>query len=73
MRKCDNCGKGIPKVRLDAIPETKWCVKCAEKYGPQKLKGFLVFDHKTAPVLVTIDPRDKEAIRRASRADRRER
>ena len=28
--KCEECGKGIPKTRLDAIPYTALCVKCAE-------------------------------------------
>ena len=27
---CEECGKPIPKTRLDAIPYTATCVKCAE-------------------------------------------
>ena len=26
---CENCGKQIPKQRLDAIPWTRYCVACA--------------------------------------------
>lgn len=28
---CDECGGQIPKLRLNAIPYTPFCVKCAEK------------------------------------------
>jgi RNA polymerase-binding transcription factor DksA len=28
---CDECGAAIPKLRLNAIPYTPFCVKCAEK------------------------------------------
>ena len=29
--KCDECGGVIPKKRLNAIPYTAYCIKCAEK------------------------------------------
>ncbi len=29
--KCDECGGVIPKTRLNAIPYTPFCIKCAEK------------------------------------------
>jgi RNA polymerase-binding transcription factor DksA len=28
--KCENCGQAIAKARLEAIPFTRFCVKCAE-------------------------------------------
>ncbi|HEY3393523.1 MAG TPA: TraR/DksA C4-type zinc finger protein [Lacipirellulaceae bacterium] len=28
--KCENCGQAIAKARLEAIPYTRYCVKCAE-------------------------------------------
>ena len=28
---CDECGGVVPKTRLNAIPYTPFCVKCAEK------------------------------------------
>ena len=27
---CEECGSKIPKMRLNAIPYTAYCVKCAE-------------------------------------------
>ncbi len=29
--KCVDCGIAIPKIRLEALPNTVHCVKCAEK------------------------------------------
>ncbi len=29
--KCETCGRGIAKARLDAIPYTAFCVKCASR------------------------------------------
>jgi RNA polymerase-binding transcription factor DksA len=28
---CDECGGRIPKARLELIPDTPYCVKCASK------------------------------------------
>ncbi len=28
---CEECGGRIPKLRLEAIPETPYCVKCASR------------------------------------------
>lgn len=30
--KCKDCGKEIPKERLEAIPNVVFCVDCADKY-----------------------------------------
>jgi RNA polymerase-binding transcription factor DksA len=30
--KCEGCGKVIPEERLEAIPYTRHCVRCAEKF-----------------------------------------
>ncbi|HHV62017.1 MAG TPA: hypothetical protein GXX51_05185 [Firmicutes bacterium] len=34
QKKCEICGKIIPEERLRILPETKRCVECAEKNGP---------------------------------------
>jgi RNA polymerase-binding transcription factor DksA len=34
QRKCEICGKFIPKERLKILPETKRCVECSKKNGP---------------------------------------
>jgi DnaK suppressor protein len=30
--QCERCGAKIPKARLDAIPFTPYCVKCASRH-----------------------------------------
>lgn len=32
-RRCDICGKLVPTERLEALPDTKRCVACADKIG----------------------------------------
>lgn len=32
-RSCEMCGKTIPNERLEILPQTKRCVKCAEEHG----------------------------------------
>jgi len=29
---CEGCGKKIPKARLQALPDTRYCVKCQQEY-----------------------------------------
>ncbi|MBI3839943.1 MAG: TraR/DksA C4-type zinc finger protein [Planctomycetia bacterium] len=31
---CQNCGREIPKRRLQALPHTPWCIGCARQHGP---------------------------------------
>jgi hypothetical protein len=32
-RRCEICGKLIPKERLEALPGTKRCIECARSRG----------------------------------------
>lgn len=32
-RKCEICGRPIPRERMVILPETKRCVECSEKKG----------------------------------------
>ena len=75
MKRCEVCGTVIHLARLRAVPNTPFCIDCAEEYGPKKKVGFMVSTASkgTASTLVTIDPDDTEALRRARRAHRRER
>ena len=34
--KCRDCLEEIPEERLKALPETKWCVKCAVNHVVKK-------------------------------------
>jgi hypothetical protein len=72
MRKCEVCGEEIPAGRLEALPDTRTCVKHSTVKG---YVGYMVSDFSkgTAPALVMVDPDDEEAMRRAKRANRRNR
>ena len=69
---CENCGKKIPKERMEAMPDAIHCVGCAEKHGAQP-HAFMVFGHKTASEIVIVDKKDDEAMRLAERAHKRSR
>jgi len=67
---CEICGIRIPIERLEAVPGTVRCVKHSDA---SKCLCLMDYSHKTAPSLVVIDSRDKEAVRLARRAFNRSR
>lgn len=38
MKRCDLCRRFIPPERLEALPETNRCVRCARKQGSDMRK-----------------------------------
>lgn len=32
---CEVCGKAIPAIRLELIPDTTFCVSCSAKHAPK--------------------------------------
>lgn len=48
IRKCDDCDQKIPKERLEAIPDTLYCVKCAVKHPPKPPEAELICDRASA-------------------------
>lgn len=64
MSRCHSCNCDIPKIRLEAAPGTKYCVKCVDKHEP-KIVCRLIYSHKTAPELFIA--RGGENIRRLER------
>ena len=71
MKTCV-CGSVIDPDRVAAIPNVRLCVACATENGSSR-KGYMVYSHKTAPVLMFVDTSDREAMRLADRAHRRSR
>ena len=67
---CEVCQESIPQERLDAIPGVTTCVRHS---GEAKRIGLMDFGHKTAPSLVVLDTKNKEAVRLAWRAFHRSR
>lgn len=66
---CSVCNSIISPERLEIL-NTTLCTKCSVE---EKRIGFMVYNHKTAPSLITINPNDKEGIRQAKRANKRRR
>jgi hypothetical protein len=69
---CKACDNKISKARLEVLPNTEYCIECADKHTAD-FKGFMVFSHKTAPELIKIPLTNSEAIRQAERANARAR
>ncbi len=44
---CFDCGNEIPEARLDAVPDTDYCVNCADTHAPPMV-ARMVYNHKTA-------------------------
>lgn len=52
MALCDNCGVEISAERKAAVPEERWCRQCVEEAGDvERIKGVMLWHHKTAPEL----------------------
>lgn len=65
--KCD-CGQPIPEIRLEL--GYTCCVNCSTE---KKAVCFMVFSHKTAPELISVNGNKPEQIRQAHRANARSR
>jgi hypothetical protein len=58
--ECLDCGDPIGARRLEILPTTEYCVKCADKHTPV-MGGFMLWTHKTAPEFVLMDSEKKAA------------
>lgn len=47
--KCVKCKSNIEPERLNVLPDTQICSRCAQITQPKRVKGRMVWDHKTAP------------------------
>jgi len=68
--KCDECGKHIPVGRLEAIPDTRYCVNHSKTAA---YVGVMSYGHKTAGEVAYVKGDDEEAVRLLWRAYRRSR
>lgn len=53
--KCATCINSIEDERLSVLPQTRICSKCAQRVNPPRVKGRMVYFHKTAPVIEVMD------------------
>ncbi len=64
MKHCLECGNQIPSARIEAMPDTDYCVNCADKHT-EPIIGRMIYNHKTAGEVVFAT--GKENIRRLNR------
>tara|TARA_R100000734_G_C3296779_1_gene87857 strand:+ start:572 stop:790 length:219 start_codon:yes stop_codon:yes gene_type:complete len=67
---CADCGRKISDLRATLVPESPYCIVCADDHISEKV-GFMDYSHKTAPELVIVS--GSENIRRAKRVNERSR
>lgn len=67
---CIACQCTIPQERLDAIPDTQYCVRCTDTYAPPTF-ACMDYGHKTSSDLVFAV--GKENVRRLNRQNKRSR
>ena len=50
MKKCNACINEVEQERIELL-DSSVCAKCAAKgiAQPAAIKGFMIYDHKTAP------------------------
>jgi len=68
MHSCSVCGVEIPEERVELGFNN-----CVKHSTAKPRIGFMVFSHKTAPEIAIVDSGNKEGLRQAVRAFRRER
>lgn len=61
---CAGCRQPIPEARLQAVPGTTRCVKCQGSQDT-RVKGRVVYDHKTAGAVEVLSPQAFDAAQRA--------
>ena len=61
---CFECDNEIPAARLEAMPNTEYCINCADKHT-EIVMGRMIYNHKTAGEVIIA--RGKENIRRLNR------
>ena len=64
MRKCNDCNCEIPSARLEFIPDTEYCVKCADRHTFRSV-ARIIYSHKADCELFIA--RSKEDARRLNR------
>lgn len=68
MRRCHTCHEPIAPQRLTALPDVTTCLSCSTE---EPIRGWLVWEHKTAPVFQVVTPRQHEWLQARDRKGRR--
>lgn len=63
-RRCVTCHTPIAPARLHALPTATTCVSCSTE---QPMKGYMTWEHKTAPVFQVVTPQQHEWLQSRDR------
>lgn len=66
--RCFDCGENISEARLEALPDTEYCVNCSDKHT-FKYQARMIYPHKTGGEIFIA--RTKEGARRLERESSR--
>jgi hypothetical protein len=64
MRSCKTCGDEIPPARLEALPNTRTCVKCSDV---EPVAGHVYWDGKHTPILQVMSKQKTEEFAKKDR------
>jgi hypothetical protein len=64
VKCCESCGIQIPAARLEFLPETEYCVNCADK-NSTPVVARVIYSHKCDCELFIAE--GKENVRRLNR------
>ena len=64
MKCCESCGIQIPAARLEFLPDTEYCVDCADK-NSTPVVARVIYSHKCDCELFIAE--GKENVRRLNR------
>lgn len=56
---CITCHEPIAAARLAAVPSATQCVACKSKRDDKPTRGYMSWEHKTAPALIIGADADK--------------
>lgn len=77
IRYCSGCRTVIPAARLDACPDTWYCVDCQSRSDVPRVEGYLSWEHKTAPTTIIgkaaslVRPYDRRGFKTAAKVETR--
>lgn len=60
---CKVCKNSIGVERLEALPNTLFCVKCAIVHGSKPRKGIMIYDNELCGELMTMSAEKFESRR----------
>lgn len=64
MRQCADCGLEIPELRIELLPDTKWCISCSDKHTFKSV-ARIIYSHKSdCELFVASNPEDARLLQR---------